>query len=274
MAKHITSIQTLVAFLLTFALAAPAYAITIGMGAGVSAQAQASTSVGGVQISAAMQTRITTAKDRADQEITRRINALTDLNAKIQASVKLTADEKSNFSNNTNTQISTLNDLKTKIDADADITTLKTDIKSITDSYRIFMLVIPQGRITFATDRLQDAVEVESAFATKLSARIDADGAAGKDVSKEKTTLADMQAKISDATTQANAALSLVATLTPDNGDKTKMASNDQALKTAHADIKTALQDEVTARAYARAIVKGLTGNANVNASASATTTN
>jgi murein DD-endopeptidase MepM/ murein hydrolase activator NlpD len=264
-------IQTLAAFLLAFALAAPAYAITIGMGAGVTAAAEASTSVGDVKISAAMQTRITTAKDRADQEITRRITALTDLNAKIQSSTKLTEEEKTSFSNNTNTQISTLNDLKTKIDADADITTLKSDIKSITDSYRIFMLVIPQGRITFAADRLNAAAEVESAFATKLSARIDADGAAGKDVSAEKKALADMQAKISDATTQNDAAVSLVSTLSPDNGDKTKMAANDQALKDAHAKIKLALQDEVAARADARAIVKGLTGNANVNASASST---
>jgi hypothetical protein len=262
-------LNTIAAFALTLSIALPVSALTVGMGG--SANIAATTSVGTVTISAAMQARITTAKDHADQEITRRINALNDLSARVQAMAKLTTDEKNTIGSSINTQITSLNDLKTKIDADADITTLKADIKSITDSYRIYMLVIPQGHITVATDKLKTAAGAESAFATKLSARIDTDAAAGKDVTAEKTVLADMQAKIADASTQADAALSLVANLQPDNGDKTKADANAQALKDAHAKLKIALQDEVAARADARTIVKGLTGNADVNATASTT---
>src|SRR3954470_13812945 len=138
-------LHTFFAALLTLSLAAPVAALTVGLGA--DANVTASTSAGSVTISAAMQARIATAKDRADQEIARRLSALNALNTKIQGMAKLTATEKGTLGSSITAQIAAMNDLKAKIDADPDITTLKTDIKSIAESYRIYLLVIPQGHI-------------------------------------------------------------------------------------------------------------------------------
>jgi hypothetical protein len=258
-------LTTFAAFLLSVLIATPVSAVTVGMG--INANASASTTVGNVQISAAMQTRINNGKDHADQEIARRVTALTDLNTKVQAMTKLSAEEKTTFNSSINAQISTLTSLKAKIDSDSDIDTLKTDIKSITLSYRVYLLVIPQGHISVTADRLQEAADVASALSTKLSARIDADTASGKDTASAKTALTDMQTKITDANAQASASLSLVANLTPDEGDKTKQDANDKALKDARAKLKAGLADIVAARADARTIVKSLTGNASVTAS-------
>jgi hypothetical protein len=87
-------------------------------------------------------------------------------------------------------------------------------------------------------------------------------------------TLADYNAKIADAKVQANAAVSEVANLKPDNGDTSIQQSNTAALKDARSKTQAAQQDIVAARKDAETIVKGLRGTgASVSGSASATTT-
>src|SRR5665213_27500 len=61
---------------------------------------------------------IANAKQRADEEITRRIDDLNKLSARISAMAKLSASEKTSLQANISTQISALNTLKAKVDAD------------------------------------------------------------------------------------------------------------------------------------------------------------
>ena len=224
----------------------------------ITGSADVGANAGGARVSASVSARITTAKSHADQEIERRITALNDMNTKVQAMVRLSADEKTSISTAISNQISTLTTLKAKIDADTDLATLKTDIKSITASYRIFVLIIPQGRIEVAADKIATAVTSLTTLAGKLQTRIADAQAAGKDTASLSASLSDMNTKLADANVQASAAASEVANLTPDNGDKTKMQSNDQALKDARAKIQVALKDLATARQDAGSIVTGL----------------
>ena len=85
------------------------------------------------------------------------------------------------LSANITTQITGLATLKAKIDADTDGTTLKTDMQSITDAYRVFALVLPQGRIAAAADREVTLVSMMSTLA-RAQARIQAGQQAGADV--------------------------------------------------------------------------------------------
>src|ERR1700722_823767 len=98
--------------------------------------ATVTTPVASVTLTAAEKTAIT----RADKEITRRISALTDLNTRIQAMQEVTAAFKSGISASITNEINTLTNLQTTIDAETDVATLKTDIHSITTSYRVFAL--------------------------------------------------------------------------------------------------------------------------------------
>jgi len=211
---------------------------------GVSANASSSVNV---------MTKMDKAKDRANREIDRRVAALNKLNNRVGEMVKVSASEKASLSSSIQAQISILNALKIKIDADTDATVLTTDIKSITSSYRIFLLVIPQGAIIAAADRVETVADLMTTLSAKLQTRI----AATSTIDASATTLlADMNAKVSAAAASAVAAQNEVSALVPDNGNATVQASNKAALLDARAKIKVSVTDLEAARADAKNIIK------------------
>ena len=244
-------------------------ASTTGGGAGVKVGANASATVHA--------NIITKAVDRASQEITRRIDALNKLSTRVNGMAKLSSSDKANLTSEIQSQIAAMNTLQAQISADTSAnatSSLKSDIQSITKSYRIFMLIIPQGALEAAADRVLDVAQSLSTLAGQLQTRITAAQNAGTDMSASVTALADMNAKIADANTQANAATSAVAGLKPDNGDQTVAQANLAAMKSARSKVQAAQQDLVAARKDAGTIVKALMslkGSAGGSASSSAT---
>ncbi len=205
--------------------------------------------------------------NRADQEIERRVNTLNGLSSRINSMVKLSDAEKSGLSSSIQSQIDEMNSLKSKVGEDGDLTSLKSDVQSITNSYRIYMLVVPQGTITAAADRAMEVASSVQAIGVKLQARLTAAQSAGHDVTALQTDLSDMNAKASDAITQAQAAIAEVTALTPDNGSSTLAQANTAALKDARTKIQTAMKDLQAARKDAGTIVQGLRAFAKPNAS-------
>ena len=173
-------------------------------------------------------------KTRADNEITRRVAALTRLLGRITEMKRVSSDQKTTLTSQVQEQIDALNTLKTKIDADGDIATLRADVQSIVKSYRIFALYIPKMYIIAHADRLLDVIEDLTAISEKLKAR---GGSA--------TLLADMTAKLTAAKTQAQNAIAAVTPLVPDGypGNKTTLQSARTMLVTARADIQAAHKD-------------------------------
>lgn len=184
-------------------------------------------------------------KTRADAEITRRITALNLLLTKINAMKRLTPDQKTTFTNGIQSQITSLNTLKAKIDADGDIATLRADVQSIVKAYRIFALYMPQVNIMAHADRILALIDEMNAISAKLQTRIDEAKAAGKDTSSMQSLMTDRATKLTGATTQANSAIAAVVPLTPDGypGNKTTMQSAQKMLQTARQDLVQALQD-------------------------------
>ena len=220
--------------------------------------------------STAETTRAATAKEKADKEIDRRIASLTALLTRVTAMNKVTDALKVNLKTNVQNEIDGFTALKAKIDADTELATLKTDVQSITQSYRIYMLVVPQGRITAAADRMATVINMMVEMGTKLQARINTAKAAGSDTTALEASLTDLGNKLTSAQAHAQASVSAVAPLTPDQGDKTVQASNDAAIKKAQGEIKAGNQDLVDARKDIAAMVGGLAKlktNANSNAS-------
>ncbi len=103
--------------------------IVSGLLLGVALPAFAQTETSSTRAAARQAALITRAQGRADQEIARRVAALNVLNTRIQAMQKLSADEKTSLASAIQAQLTELATLKTKIDADTDATTLKTDIQ-------------------------------------------------------------------------------------------------------------------------------------------------
>lgn len=244
-------------------------------GAGVGASVKASAQEGGIKAAVSASTTLSAevrarAKAKADTEIDRRIKAITDAGNRVQAIEKISAEFKKNLLANLQTQGTGLASLKTKIDADTDGATLKADVQSITKSYRIFALVLPQARIAAAADREATILNMLFGIGVKLQARADAATAAGKDAKAVNQALLDMGTKLATAKTHAETAITLSAPLTPDNGDKDKMKANTDALASARKEVAAAHADLMAARKMVDTILKSLK-SLEAGASASAT---
>lgn len=207
---------------------------------------------------------------KANADVAARLASLNDLNAKVQAMQNVSATEKTNISNEVQTNISGLNALQAKIDADTDITVARADAASVFTSFRIYALVIPQGYIEVGADRVQTISSLMTALSTKLQARITADQNAGDNVTTLQTALADIGTQTTSANAQASIAQNGVVNLTPDQGNATVAASNKAALVAARANIKTSTSDLKIARQDIQTILNGLKS---FHASMSASTT-
>lgn len=204
---------------------------------------------------------------QADKEIARRIANLNALLSRVGQMKNISSTELASLQASINAQISALNTLKVKIDADTDLVTVKTDLQSITKDYRIYMVVLPQSRIVAAADRVETIVSDMQALAPKLQARITAAAAAGHDMTAANAAYTDMNLKVSDANVQATAAASEVANLQPDNGVASVQASNKAAINDAQAKLKVATNDLKAARADVNVILKAVKGTGSVTAS-------
>ena len=173
---------------------------------------------------------------RSDKAIEARITDLNTLATRVGEMKNVSATEQSAISSEVQTQITGLTALKAKIDADTDVATAKTDEKSITADFRIYALVIPQGHLLAAADRIATITNTLNVLGAKLQTRIAAAKAAGKDTTALETALTDMGNKMNDAATQAQSAYAKISSLIPDKGDKTVAASNKAALVAARAD--------------------------------------
>lgn len=211
-----------------------------------------------ISSSASTASQIAKIQTTSNTEITNRINSLNALQTRVDQMVKISASEKQALDASIQASIQTMTALKATIDADTDLTKLKADAQSITKAYRIYALILPQGRVEALADRVLDIVSLMNDLSPKLQSRITAAQTAGQNVTAAQSAYVDMQAKISDASTQANAAASAVANLTPDNGNQTVVQSNTAAIKGALAKLKIAQSDLKTARADISTIIKTL----------------
>lgn len=210
------------------------------------------------------------AKEKAIQEIDRRIASMNALLTRIESMKKVSDTLKVNLRTNVQTQIDGFTALKAKIEADTDLATLKADIKTITESYRIYALVLPQGRISAAADRMVTIINMMAGTGTKLQARVNAAAQAGNDTTAVAAALSDLGTQLTSAQQHASEAVSAVAPLAPDNGDKSVFEKNNAAIKKAHEELKAGQANIVAARKDIETVLKGLKG---MKAAASASST-
>ena len=250
-----TTASIIAGFVLISAGAAPAFA-----------QTASSTRLGGMRARTGANASTTAAREaqmvkNADNQIANRISALNALETRVNAMQKLSGTEKSSLSSQIQSQIATMTALQSQIatdESDNNTSSLKTDIQSITKAYRIYMLIIPQGTIAAAADRVMAIANAMTTLSGALQTRITQAQSAGAAMSASVSALADLNTKAADATTQAQNAVTATASLAPDNGSTAVMQANTAALKTDRTDIQTAQKDLAAARQDAVTIVAAL----------------
>lgn len=226
---------------LTFLLPAPALALSFPrLGGGSPSATQ----------QRGMQNRITNGKQRADSEIERRLTILNNLLTRINNSKNLSSSSKSTLAADVQNEINNLTALKSKIDADTDITNLKTDIQSIVNDYRVYLLMAPQvGLVVYADNEITAANNFSNAVPI-IQNLISTAQSKGVDVTSMNASLQDLQSKVADAKTQAQNAESSVLSLTPSGypGNKPTLQSALAMLKTGRSDLQAARQDWINIR--------------------------
>jgi hypothetical protein len=242
----------------------PVSAQTLGASASVTASANGVST--GVSASAKLSDIIT----KANSDITARITALNALNTRVAGMKNESAAEKASISSQVQTNITGLTSLKAKIDADTDASVAKTDAATIFGTFRIYALVIPQGWILASADRVTTIGSMMTTLSAKIQTRISADQSAGKNVTSLTAALADMNAKVTDASSQSASASAGISALVPDQGNATVAASNKASLVASRADIKTATTDLKAARTDITTLLSGLKSLGSVSTSGSA----
>jgi seryl-tRNA synthetase len=203
--------------------------------------------------SALSQNQLGNLKQRADNEIKRRIDALNKLLGILSQSKKLSATDAANLTSQVQANINSLNTLKTKIDADTDLVTLKTDVKSIISNYYIFAFFLNYVHLNAAFDRATTTMNNMTTVWTKLQAKIAEAKSKGQDVTALNTQLSDMQNKLNNVKSIIASAQGELTGLSFSGypGNKSTLQDARTKLQTVYQDLKTGYQD-------ARKIVEGL----------------
>lgn len=191
------------------------------------------------------QTQLARIKTLADKQIDNRVTVLTNLLKLVQNSPHISSTDKANLTTQVQTEISSLPQLKTKIDNETDIKSVRADVQSIYQEFRVYALIVPKVNLIRVADRLATAADKLSAYADSLQQQLDDAKAKGKDTSKLQATMTDMRSQISTAKADFTAAVSKIMNVTPDqfNSDKSSVSQTRNLLKAGRDALKTALKD-------------------------------
>lgn len=189
-------------------------------------------------------------KQRAQKEITRRVNFLNELITKLNSVKKISSAEKTDLQSQIQTQIDGLNVLQTKINSDTENVTLKADVKSIVSDYYIFLFFRVKVNLLIATDRTSSTVDNLNQIYAKLQTRINQFQAAGNNVTDLNNLLSDMKTKLTDATTQTVAAQTELVSLNAQGypSNKSKLEDARVKIKAAVSDLKITYKDALQIR--------------------------
>lgn len=186
-------------------------------------------------------------KAGADKLIDKRIDELTKLITRINAAGRLSADDKAAIIADLNTTIAGLRTLKSKIGSDTVIDTLKADIRSIFEKFRVFAVVMPRAEGLSGINKIKTVLGKLQAAGDRVSKLIDKAVAGGADTAKISLLFTDYQTKLADAKVQLDAATvkfnamkvndpTAAKTLFQDGKALLKKAKED--LRAAHKDLK------------------------------------
>lgn len=208
----------------------------LGMTAGV---AGASGTTGGSG-SASSPATLSGIKAKAATEITKRVNALNAAVAKVNAAQGLGSGQ-ATLASYLGADIAPLQQLNNKIQGDSTVQQARQDFATIFSGYRVYLLVLPAGRIAADADR------VTSTVLPKLTS--DSSKAQARENSSNEAQLAplisDLNTQIGAATSATNGLAGTVLGYTPSewNGNHELLSPAKSSDQTADAAVKKARQD-------------------------------
>lgn len=206
-------------------------------------------------------------KEKALREIDRRIAGLNKLSGRINDIKRLLTTQKTELTNQINTEISKLTALQNSIQAETDLQKVKDLKQSIVNEYRVFALFIPKIHIIANADKILYTADELTNIAAKYEARLKE--ASDTDKAKIQPLLTDMKTYIANAKTNAQKAIDTVTPLTPEGypQNKTSLQKGWSLLQTTRQDLAKARH---SAALIMQVLVKSLKSDLKTNQEVSA----
>lgn len=263
---NVSNRQLIVRAALTAAISVLPLVVTAAKPAALPKQANAA---------AAQQASLSSLQTRAENEIDRRVNMLTNLANRLQTTDKLSAGNKTALVQAIQTEISNLTTLKAKIAADTDFATLKNDVQSIPAEYGTFKLIVPKVWLIAASDSILNAVDRLTKLSTALQARITQAQQAGQDVTALNSQLTDINTKINTAKTTVNTVETTVFGLTADGvkANPSALSGYRDQLQSAVQQLQAARNEAATLITQLKALETSSTSSSNSSSTAPSSTT-
>ena len=237
---------------LALGAAGSAYAASPGGAkASTSASAKSTKSAGR---SATEQGKLTAAKNLAASSIQSRLSTLHALALAVQDSKFLTPDEKSALGKKISSDISGLTMLQKKVSGATTAAAVNADETAVVDDFRVFLLLVPQVRLTDALAAEADAASTLQKADMALSDLLAKQNNGG--TSKEKSELADLHKQIAAAQAAIRDKIAMVLAIRPGPDAKaieTALAPAGAAVKTARTDLLKARDDAMALRSSLKA---------------------
>lgn len=202
------------------------------------------------------QARLKVLRKKGDNFIAIRIKALNVAINRVSKATKISDADRNSLVADLQVNISGLNSLKTKIDAETDLDMLESEVKSIFIDFRIFMVVLPRDKGLLAVARFNAAVSKLESASSKLESTINEFKQAGKDTSEVEGELNVLKSDLAEAKSNINQAKSTFSSMTPERDDEAK-----SMVKSGIASLKAARDNLKDAGSQARKIISWLKSN-------------
>jgi hypothetical protein len=190
-----------------------------------------------------------------DCEVDRRLTTLGQLTAAINASLALTAADKSALTAEIGPTSSGLTSLKATIDSAVSVVVLRVRIVEIATQFRVYDLVAPQVYLSNAADGVGAVAAQFGKISTELAGRISAARSAGKDTTAAQAALDATNSAIASAIASASPLPGKLLALTP---AQFNAGTAGPVLRSARASIVSARDQLKSAVADARAVLADL----------------
>jgi hypothetical protein len=196
---------------------------------------------------AAAQTKPAAEKQLATSRIQGRLATLHALSLAVQDSKYLTSDEQNTLGKQISSDTSGLTALKAKVADETTVQAVRADETAMVDDFRVYLLMVPQARLTEALAAESDAATTLQKAYAALSDLLAKQSGGG--TSAQKSELAGLQSNITAA--QAAIGNEVAAELAIQPGPNASaidsaLAPAKSAVKTAHADLLKARSDAKT----------------------------
>lgn len=218
-------------------------------------------------------TELAKLQQKASTMIDERITTLNALLSRIQSDTRLSDTDKTTLTTNINNMISNLQSLKAKIAADTDVTTARTDAKSIVTSYHVFATFEPETRLLTIVSNLQTTAGNLQNLVPLLQNLSSTLKSQGKDTTTIDAAITDISTQLTNInTTLASDKTKLDSIATSTNDNQATFTQIRQDLAKVKADFAQIRHDIATMRGAIHTLVGESKLKTNASGSAQPTT--